>query len=95
MNSLTPEAIDRVNAKKEDWMLTVDVDGTDTELACGVCLLKVILTISQQETRSTLAHVIKRLNELGPLMIEVEYNIQTINVRVNDLIHKPTPFLRT
>ena len=86
--SLTPEAIDRVNAKEEQWTLEIQPQGQDYEVGmqCGVCLLKVILTISQQETRSSMAHVISQLNELQPIMVEKDYNIQAFNDSIKSLI---------
>ncbi len=88
--SLTPEAVNRVNMRREDWVLSIQVEGAadEVDLACGVCLLKVVLIVSQQEITSTIAHVIAQFNNLNPLMEEVDYNIQLFNERVDALANK-------
>lgn len=88
--SLSPNALNRVNIRKAEWILDIAVNGQQRELPCGVCLLKVILTISQQETRSTLSHVMDQLNNLQPLMEQADYNIQNFNTKVDDLLQKLT-----
>ena len=88
LNSLTSDAIQRINNRKDDWVLNVPVAGNEIEMQCGVCLLKVILIISQQETRSTMSFVLKQLSDLTPLMLETDYNIESFHIKVNELINK-------
>ena len=88
LSSLTPEAVNRVNARKSDWVLSIDLGGEQSDMICGACLLKVVLIISQQETRSTMSHVIEQLNDLQPLMMEADYNIESFHVKVNELVNK-------
>ena len=90
LNSLTPLAQNRVNAsgRKKEWILDIEKDGEEQDMECGVCLLKVVLIISQQETRSTLSHVMEQLNDLSPLMEEADYNIEAFHVKVNELLDK-------
>lgn len=88
--SLSPGALNRVNIRKTDWILDIDIGGEQRDLPCGVCLLKVILTITQQETRSTISHVMDQLNSLQPLMEQADFNIQNFNVIVSDLLDKLT-----
>ncbi len=88
LNSLTPEATTRVNNRGSEWIIKTEVDGEEMEIASGVCLLKVILIISQQETKSTMAHILQQLTDLHPLMDESDCNIEAFNIKINELINK-------
>ena len=89
--SLTSNARTKIHQpdRKKDWMLDIDVgDNNIEELTCGACLLKVVLDVSQQETRSTLSNVLKQLGDLQPLMEEVDCSITNFNLKVHELLLK-------
>jgi hypothetical protein len=88
LNSLTQHALTRVHARRNDWTLSVQVQGAEVDMVCGVCLLKVILIITQQETRSTVAYLMAKLSVTGlqPIMEEVEYNIESFNDQVDTTV---------